>query len=132
MFFNYFCAKRFYMQTPNNIQIAHSWFNAFNTHQLEELLSLYDEQAEHYSPKLKLRQPETEGWIRGKDALRSWWKDAFERLPDLYYQTSNIMATNERVVMEYIRKVGQEEDMYVAEVLEIRQGKIVASRVYHG
>jgi ketosteroid isomerase-like protein len=34
--------------------------------------------------------------------------------------------------MEYIRQVDGEEDMLVAEVLEVRDGKIVASRVYHG
>jgi hypothetical protein len=34
--------------------------------------------------------------------------------------------------MEYIRKVPNEDDMLVAEVLEIENGKIIASRVYHG
>jgi hypothetical protein len=34
--------------------------------------------------------------------------------------------------MEYIRKVKGEEDMLIAEVLEIQNGLIVASRVYHG
>lgn len=34
--------------------------------------------------------------------------------------------------MEYIRHVQGEEDLRVGEVLEIREGMIVASRVYHG
>ena len=34
--------------------------------------------------------------------------------------------------MEYIRQVEDEEDMLVAEVLEIRDGEIIFSRVYHG
>lgn len=34
--------------------------------------------------------------------------------------------------MEYIRKVSGEPDMNVGEVLEIENGIIVASRVYHG
>jgi hypothetical protein len=34
--------------------------------------------------------------------------------------------------MEYIRNVDNEEAMLVAEVLEIKEGLIVASRVYHG
>jgi hypothetical protein len=33
--------------------------------------------------------------------------------------------------MEYIRIV-EEDEMHVAEVLDIREDKIVASRVYHG
>ncbi|HWY11894.1 MAG TPA: nuclear transport factor 2 family protein, partial [Bacteroidia bacterium] len=38
----------------------------------------------------------------------------------------------EQVFMEYIRHVEGEEDMNVREILEIKNGKIVASRVYHG
>jgi hypothetical protein len=34
--------------------------------------------------------------------------------------------------MEYIRSVAGEENMLVAEVLIVRDGKIIASRVYHG
>jgi hypothetical protein len=34
--------------------------------------------------------------------------------------------------MEYIRQVEGEDDMDVAELLEIEKGKIVFSRVYHG
>jgi hypothetical protein len=34
--------------------------------------------------------------------------------------------------MEYIRHVAGEVDLRVGEVLEIRDGVIVASRVYHG
>jgi len=112
--------------------IASSWFDAFNRHDLEALLSLYHEEAQHYSPKLKTRQPDTGGWIKGKPALRTWWQDAFDRLPDLHYRAERLTATETRVFMEYTRQVPGEADMQVAEVLEISGGKIMASRVYHG
>lgn len=32
--------------------IATLWFKAFNEHDLENLLELYDDHAEHFSPKL--------------------------------------------------------------------------------
>lgn len=112
-------------------QIAEQWFAAFNAQDLEALLSLYAHDAQHFSPKLKIRQPETEGWVKGKDALRAWWQDSFERLPTLQYIPTSFTANNERVIMEYIRKVSGEADMMIAEVLEIKEGLIVASRVYH-
>jgi hypothetical protein len=34
--------------------------------------------------------------------------------------------------MEYIRTVADEPEMLVAEVLEIKENRIIASRVYHG
>lgn len=118
--------------THPNAHIAHRWFEAFNAHDLEKLLSLYDDHAQHFSPKLKIRQPETNGLVTGKDALRAWWQDAFERLPSLHYKVTSLTANDDRVFMEYIRQVGSEPDMLVAEVLEVKNGSIIASRVYHG
>jgi hypothetical protein len=34
--------------------------------------------------------------------------------------------------MEYVRKVEGESDIMVAEVLQIENGKIIFSKVYHG
>lgn len=119
--------------TPENLQsIAFKWFDAFNNHDLEQLLSLYDEDAEHYSPKLKIRKPETQGIIIGKKALREWWQDAFDRLPSLNYKVTSLTANGDRVFMEYVRSVDGEENILVAEVLIVKEGKIIASRVYHG
>lgn len=108
------------------------WFEAFNKHNLEKLLALYDDKAEHYSPKLKIRMPKTHGLITGKDALRNWWKDAFDRLPTLRYEVKKLTADEQQVFMEYIRHVEGEADLMVGEVLEIKNGLIVFSRVYHG
>lgn len=120
------------MDSTSNKEIATLWFSAFNNKNLENLLALYDDEAEHYSPKLKIAKPETKGLIKGKNALRDWWKDAFERLPSLYYEVKKLTADKEQVFMEYIRRVDGENDLAVGEVLEIQNGKIIYSRVYHG
>jgi hypothetical protein len=118
--------------TPSDLQaIANRWFDAFNDHNLEQLLSLYNDEAQHYSPKLKIRRPETNGLIKGKDALRAWWRDAFDRLPTLRYEVIRLTPYENRVFMEYVRHVQGEEDIYVGEMLEIENGKIIASTVFH-
>ena len=120
------------MPQQDHIAIATKWFEAFNAHDLEKLLALYHNDAQHYSPKLKIRQPETNGLVTGKAALRAWWLDSFERLPTLKYTPLTFTANHERVFMEYRRTVAGEPEMMVGEVLEIKDGLIVASRVYHG
>ena len=112
-------------------QIAIAWLAAFNAHDLEKLLALYHDNAKHYSPKLKLRHPETNGLLTGKAALRDWWKDAFERLPGLQYEMTSLTANEKKVFMEYIRRVPTEADMAVAELLEIEDERIIFSKVYH-
>ena len=111
--------------------IAEQWFEASNQHDIEKLLDLYSEDAAHYSPKLKLHQPESTGLIKGKEALRLWWTDAFKRLPQLHYTPLKLTAENDQVFMEYIRQTPGEEDLNVGEVLVIENSKIIASRVYH-
>lgn len=111
--------------------IAEKWFDAFNRHHLEDLLSLYSDTAEHYSPKLKLRQPETNGLIQGKEQLRAWWSDSFNSLPSLRYHPNFIIHEGNKIFMEYLRKVDDQDDLIVGELLVIEDGKIVASKVYH-
>lgn len=119
------------MKSEELNQIARNWFEAFNQHDLEKLLSLYDDHAKHYSPKLKVRKPETNGLIKGKAALRAWWQDAFDRLPSLRYEVLRLTPHDDRVFMEYLRHVKGEDDLYVGEMLEVRDGLIVASAVFH-
>jgi ketosteroid isomerase-like protein len=114
------------------ISIATKWFDAFNQHDLAKLIALYSDDAQHYSPKLKMRSPETKGLIKGKKALEDWWRDCFERLPMLKYLPKNFIANDASVFMEYTRCVEGEDNLEVGEVLEIKDGLIVASRVYHG
>ena len=119
------------MQPHELNTIANKWFDAFNRHHVDDLLVLYHPEAQHYSPKLKVRQPETQGLIIGKDAMRAWWTDSLQRLPSLRYEVIRLTPYEDRVFMEYIRHVDNEPDLYVGEMLEIREGLITASAVFH-
>lgn len=114
------------------IGIAKAWLEAFNGRDLDRLVALYAEEAVHTSPKLRVRDPASNGEIRGRSALRVWWADAMTRLPNLVYELRHLTASDTRVFMEYLRKVPGEPPLEVAEVLVVRDGLIVSSHVYHG
>jgi limonene-1,2-epoxide hydrolase len=116
----------------DNRAIARAWLAAFNAHDLDALVGLYGDGAVHTSPKLRARNPETGGKVTGKGALRAWWKDCFDRLPTIRYDATTITADDSRAFLEYVRRVPNEADLLVAEVFDVRGGKIIASRVYHG
>ena len=65
-------------------------------------------------------------------ALAAWWRGANARLPGLRYELTAATANDDRVFVEYIRHSPTDAPMPVAEVFDVRDGKIVASRVYHG
>lgn len=112
--------------------LANAWLAAFNTQDLDSLLNLYAEDAVHTSPKLRTLHPRTGGQLQGRPALRAWWEDSFRRLPGLRYELVRLTAEDDRVFFEYLRHLPGEPPMPVAEVLQTRGGKIVASAVYHG
>jgi ketosteroid isomerase-like protein len=114
------------------VAIARRWLDCFARGDLEGLLALYADDAVHSSPKIRARHPETGGVLRGKPALRAWWRDAFARLPGLRYEERTLTADGTRVFMEYVRHAPGEPDLPVAEVLDVTDGRIVGSRVYHG
>lgn len=118
------------------LALARTWLERFNARDLDGLLALYADDAVHVSPKLRHRQPETKGEIRGKAALRAWWDDAMTRLPGLRYDeqhlTAMVSSAQGRVFMEYLRRVPGEPDLLVAEVLVVEGGRICESRVFHG
>lgn len=113
-------------------EIARAWLRAFNAKDLDALLKLYAEDCRHTSPKIRTLHPQTGGQLVGKAALRTWWADAFQRLPGLTYEETLVTASEKSVFLEYVRRVPNEPEMFVAEVFEVRDGLIVASRVYHG
>jgi hypothetical protein len=47
----------------------------------------------------------------------------FDRLPSLNYKVTSVTANGDRVFMEYIRTTDNEEEMLVAEVLDVRTTK---------
>lgn len=114
------------------VALARRWLDCFAHADLDGLLALYAEHAEHTSPKIRVLHPETGGFLRGKPALRAWWQDAFARLPGLRYEERTLTSDGTRVFMEYVRHAPGDADMFVAEVLDVESGLIVASRVYHG
>lgn len=125
---------RLALDSPTDlVELAQTWLAAFNAHDLDALLALYEPDAVHTSPKLRDREPATLGQLRGVAALRRWWADALARLPLLRYEPLHLTAMRDRVIMEYRRENPGEPDLLVAEVLVVsRRGLISESRVFHG
>ena len=120
------------MSAEDNVRIARAWLDAFNAYDVDRLVALYAEDATHTSPKIRALHPETGGKLVGRAKLASWWREANARLPGLRYEATAIIADDERVIIEYVRHAPDGAPMPVAEAFDVRSGKIVASRVYHG
>ena len=114
------------------LEIGRKWLESWENRDLDALAGLYAADARHSSPKLRTLRPETGGYLVGRAQVREWFADAMRRLPALRYVPIALTADETRVCMEYRRVVPEEPELLVAEVLEIRDGQVVSSRVFHG
>jgi ketosteroid isomerase-like protein len=120
------------MSARENEQLARAWLEAFNRYDVDALVALYAEEATHTSPKIRALHPDTGGKLRGREAMARWWRESNARLPGLRYELTALTANDERVFIEYLRHAPGQEPMPVAEVFDVRDGRITASRVFHG
>ncbi len=122
------------MEATKLSAIARMWIDAMNAHDVEGVLKLYAEDADHISPRLRMLYRSTDEVIEGKDTLRKWFARSFDRFPTLKYELQTITAqAPDRVIIEYKRTAQGEKPTMVAEVFEVNEaGLILHSRVYLG
>src|SRR5260370_7395088 len=84
-------------------EIVDAWLAAFNRGDADAMVELYADDAVHTSPKLRAAEPSSEGRVAGKDAMRRWWQDAFERTPGLKYEVVTTVADDHVAALEYDR-----------------------------
>jgi hypothetical protein len=90
----------------NANQFAADWIAAWNSHNLDTILS-------HYSPDVVLTSPvaakilnEPSGTVRGKAALRNYFKLGLEAYPNLHFDLQDVMQGLSSVVLCYINQKG--------------------------
>ena len=82
-------------------RFASEWIDAWNAHDLERILSHYSDDFTMSSPRIATVAQEPSGILRGKDAIRAYWKRAFEIAPTLHFDLINVFVGADSVVLHY-------------------------------
>ncbi len=80
---------------------AAQWINAWNAHDLDEILSHYDEDFEMSSPVIVQLQADPTGILRGKPAVRAYWHKALQLIPDLQFELISILVGIQSITLYY-------------------------------
>ena len=82
-------------------QFANEWINAWNSHDLDSIMSHYAEELEFYSPLIIRLNINPDGRITHKTDLRDYFKVGLEKFPDLHFNLHHVLAGLNSVVLYY-------------------------------
>ncbi|MBM3660005.1 MAG: nuclear transport factor 2 family protein [Actinobacteria bacterium] len=92
---------------PDPHEFADEWIAAWNSHDLDRILSHYAADAVVRTPLAAVRVPESGGVVRGHAALRAYWGPALEAQADLRFTLLEAMPTVDGVTILYRNHRGQ-------------------------
>lgn len=85
----------------NLIHIGEAWVQAWNSHNLDEIMSHYDDDVTFYSPLIKRINNDPTGCIRGKENLKAYFTRGLEAYPDLHFELYHILEGVNSIVLYY-------------------------------
>ena len=116
------------MNTTNAQHFATEWVAAWNAHDLDTIMSHYADELEFYSPVIKQMGVNEAGVIKDKAALRSYFKAALEKFPDLHFELYHVLTGVHSLVLFY-KSIN---DKYSADYMELNSdGKVVRVNAHY-
>lgn len=94
-------------------ELAHHWVKAWNTHDLNEIMSHYTENVVLISPVAAKLLNDPSGKVCGKAALRAYFAKGLETYPDLRFDLKDIMWGLNSVVLYYDNQKGTKTGEYM-------------------
>lgn len=104
------------------------WVEAWNSRDLERVLTLYSEDAEMTSDRIPQLGFGASGSVHGKDSLRAYWSKALSLIPNLHFTLIDTYVSPDSVVVFYENERG----MRICEYLRLdAAGKIKQGSANH-
>lgn len=85
----------------NHQNFAEEWIRAWNSHDLEDILSHYTDDIEITTPMIVMATGGKESTLKGKEAVRQYWRKALDKFPDLHFELIQSTAGVNSVALFY-------------------------------
>jgi ketosteroid isomerase-like protein len=82
------------------------WLRAWNAHDLDAVLSHFADDVVFTSPVARQLVEGSDGVVRGKAALRTYWSEGLRRIPDLRFELVAVYVGVDTVVINYRNQRG--------------------------
>ena len=89
------------MEAEFAAEFVKEWEAAWNSHDLDRVLSHYSEDVVFQSPYVVQRLGEPSGEVRGKEALRAYWSSVLQAQPTLHFTLEDMRLSVDTLVINY-------------------------------
>ena len=105
------------------LEFARDWIASWNSHDMDRILSHYADDFEMSSPLIVQRLGQTQGILKGKDAVRSYWLPSLSLDPPIQFELMDVLIGVAQLTL-YCRSVGRR---VIAETLFVDDaGKVIS------
>ncbi|MGH8202744.1 MAG: nuclear transport factor 2 family protein [Steroidobacteraceae bacterium] len=108
-------------------QFASHWVAAWNSHNLDEIMSHYGAEVVLVSPVAAKILGDPSGTVKGKKAVRAYFRQGLEAYPNLRFELIDVLWGISSVVLYYMNQKGTK----TAEFMEIDAGSKVVRVIAH-
>jgi len=92
---------------PDPKEFAAEWIDAWNSHDLDRILSHYAEDVEVTTPMIRVAMGIDDGTVHGKDVARQYWRAALQKVPDLHFELVEATQSVESIALYYKSVMGK-------------------------
>ena len=110
------------MTKDQALNLANHWVEAWNAHDLDAIMTHYDEAIELISPVAAQLLGTPDGKVIGKQNLRAYFQRGLEAYPELHFHLEDVLCGLNSVVLYYTNQKGT----HTAEFMELSAaGKVI-------
>ena len=94
------------MTTNEARNLADHWVAAWNAHDLDSIMTHYEDAVELTSPVAAQLLGTSDGQVIGKASLRAYFQRGLEAYPELHFQLADVLCGLNSVVLYYTNQKG--------------------------
>jgi ketosteroid isomerase-like protein len=82
-------------------RFAQEWVDAWNSHDLDIIMSHYTDDFSIETPMAAMLVPESKGLVEGKEAVRAYWTIGLQCIPNLHFEILDVHTGINGVAIYY-------------------------------
>ena len=92
---------------------ANEWVAAWNSHDIDRIMSHYSDDIAMHSPVIVQMTGEKSGRLQGKDAVRAYWEKALRMIPTLHFELISYYVGVTSIVIQYTGHRGISAETFI-------------------